>query len=111
MDRCPVCRAALSTPQCQRCGSNWASSQKIHDEADALQHQAINLLASGDTIEAQQTIAQALRMKRTPFGLSLSNFIAQIESQKPAPEKTHTSFRSHPVFSWLNERLLELKRK
>lgn len=75
MERCPICRAALSEPPlCRRCKSDLSLPLAISEEADLCLHQAFRALLANDLDRAGDAAARAHLLCHSDLAAALVGF-------------------------------------
>lgn len=80
MERCPVCRARLTTdPICGRCGTDFSQSLAVARQARQRLQQAIDLWCQGYLATALELLHQAEQLHHTPLTQALLNTLAELQ--------------------------------
>lgn len=83
LDRCPGCRAALSSPVCPRCGADLAQVLLAHREARALYLEGMAAILRNDPLRALPLLRQAEALDRTLPGLLELLSLARLPRRPP----------------------------
>lgn len=71
MERCPVCRARLSAPQCRRCGADFSRAFTVATQARQIAIEALRLWRQGHHETAAKRLHHSLVLYRDPFRAKL----------------------------------------
>ncbi len=82
MERCPVCRARLSTPLCRRCGADYAPAYAAAQQAQQEVREALSLWARGYLETAAQLLQHSLQCKQDAVVVQLLDCLLQKLSQQ-----------------------------
>lgn len=63
MERCPVCRARLTTPVCRRCGADFSQAEAVAGQAQYTVREALSLWQRGYVETAAALLQESLQQK------------------------------------------------